>query len=50
MHAIKRATKDTSNLAGMDLGARGKIYVSLNTTKQIITTKLGFRKNLKWKH
>ena len=46
-HAIKSATKDISNLAGMDLGAKGKMNVSSNTTKKIIGTKLFFMENLK---
>ena len=44
-HAIKSVPRDISKLAGMDLGARGKLNVSSNTMKEIITTKLFFRKN-----
>ena len=46
-HAIKSVLRDISKHAGMDLGVRGKINVSSNTMKKIITTKLFFRK--RWK-
>lgn len=47
INVIKSVLRYISKLVGMDLGARGKMNVSSNTLKKIITTKLFFRKN--WK-